>query len=260
MSAIILKQVGKTYANGFKALNGIDLTIEQGQFVVVLGPSGAGKSTLLRVINAMDPANSGEVTVDGELVQGRNLRKIRARIGMVFQHFNLVDRLNVMTNVLTGRLAYRHWLGSLLQLFPKSDFELAEAALAEVGLVDKAWQRADQLSGGQQQRVAIARALTQQPRVILADEPVASLDPKSSEDVLALLKKICVEKNITVIANLHQIEFAKIYADRIVALNAGRVVFDGPPDDLTDHRLNQIYGLDAKESQHDRDELALADA
>ncbi len=260
MSVIILKQVGKTYPNGFKALSGIDLTIEQGQFVVVLGPSGAGKSTLLRVINALDPANSGVVTVDGERVEGRNLRKIRARIGMVFQHFNLVDRLSVMTNVLTGRLAHRHWLASLLQLFPKSDYELAQAALAEVGLVDKAWQRADQLSGGQQQRVAIARALAQQPRVILADEPVASLDPKSSEDVLALLKKICVDKNITVIANLHQIEFAKTYADRIVALNAGQVVFDGPPDDLTDHRLNRIYGLDLKESHHDCDELALADA
>ena len=160
---------------------------------------------------------------------------------MIFQHFNLIDGLNVMTNVLTGRLANRHWLSSLFYLFSKPDYRIAEDALREVDLLEKAWNRADTLSGGQQQRVGIARALAQQPGIILADEPVASLDPKSSVEVLDLLKKICTEKGITVLVNLHQVEFAVRYADRIIALNQGRLIFDGQPAQLDQSLLNTIY-------------------
>lgn len=243
MSHITLNQVHKTHPNGFRALQNVSLEIKSGEFIAILGPSGAGKSTLLRVLNALDPASEGQIHIDGKLLHKHNYRQVRARIGMIFQHFNLVDRLNVMTNVLTGRLANRHWLTSMFYLFPKQDFEIAAKALQEVGLSEKAWQRSDRLSGGQQQRVGIARALAQEPKVILADEPVASLDPKSSEEVLKLLKKICEEKGITVIVNLHQVDLAKQYADRIIALNSGKVVFDDTPDALTEQAHNYIYGL-----------------
>jgi len=259
MAYISLKFVHKTYPNGFCALKDINLQINNGEFIAVLGPSGAGKSTLLRVMNGLDPATQGEICIDGEVLTRSNRRKMRAHIGMVFQQFNLVDRLNVMTNVLIGRLSERGWLSSLFYLFPKSDFQIAETALREVDLVDKAWSRADKLSGGQQQRVGIARALAQQPKLILADEPIASLDPKASEEVLKLLRKICSEKGITVIVNLHQVEYAKQYADRVLALNAGRLIFDGSPEQLTGSKLETIYGTTTPETYH-ANELALAHA
>lgn len=261
MAYITLSEVQKVYPNGFGALKTVNLEIEQGQFIVVLGPSGAGKSTLLRVINGLDPATAGVIKIGGVTVDRRSYRKIRAHVGMIFQHFNLVDRLSVITNVLTGRLAERHWLSSLFYLFPKTDYQIAEAALEEVGLLDKAWNRADNLSGGQQQRVSIARALAQQPKLILADEPIASLDPKSSEEVLKLLKKICVEKGITVIINLHQVEFAKQYADRIIALNDGWIVFDDTAENLSQTKLNEIYGTTTKDEEAENEhELVLAHA
>ncbi|MBK6618681.1 MAG: phosphonate ABC transporter ATP-binding protein [Nitrosomonas sp.] len=260
MACITLRNVTKTYPDGFCALKNINLDIAAGEFIAILGPSGAGKSTLLRTINALDPASSGEISIDGEVLTPRNRRRVRARIGMVFQQFNLVDRLNVMTNVLIGRLAERGWLSSLFYLFPQSDFQIAEAALREVDLLDKAWSRADKLSGGQQQRVGIARALAQQPKLILADEPVASLDPKASEDVLALLRKICTEKGITVVVNLHQVEYARQYADRIIALNAGSVMFDGSPEHLGPSKLAVIYGITTPLESRHADKLALAHA
>jgi phosphonate transport system ATP-binding protein len=259
MAYISLKSVHKTYPNGFCALKDINLQVDAGQFIAVLGPSGAGKSTLLRAMNGLDPATRGEIRIGGVALNRGNRRKMRAHIGMVFQQFNLVDRLNVMTNVLIGRLSERSWLSSLFYLFPRSDFQIAETALREVDLLDKAWSRADQLSGGQQQRVGIARALAQHPKLILADEPVASLDPKASEEVLQLLRKICTEKGITVIVNLHQTEYAKQYADRVLALNDGRLIFDGSPALLTESKLATIYGTTAPETYH-ADELALAHA
>jgi len=255
MSFLRAEKVGKTYANGFRALTDIDLAIEKGSFTVILGPSGAGKSTLLRALNGLDPATEGRIQVDGESL-GRS-RRLRGKIGMVFQHFNLVDRLNAMTNVLAGRLAHRHWAQSTFYLFPKSDYEIAHEALARVNLVDKAWERVDRLSGGQQQRVGIARALAQRPALILADEPVASLDPISSEEVLALLKSIARTDGITVIANLHQVEWAQKFADRVIGLNAGRIVFEGRPSELLPAVLGRIYASPAPQEAMVRD-VALA--
>lgn len=242
MSLIILTQVEKQYGNGFKAIDGIDLSIKKGSFVTIIGSSGSGKSTLLRTINALDPATGGQVQVDGIPADEAHRRVIRRRVAMVFQQFNLVDRLNVMTNVLTGRLAYRHSLLSLFHLFRREDVELAETALHQVGLTDKAWNRADALSGGQQQRVAIARALTQHPEVILADEPVASLDPVTSREILELLRTICDERGITVVTSLHQLDLAREFSDRVIGLQEGKLVFDGSPEQLTQTQAARIYG------------------
>ncbi|TQV63903.1 MAG: phosphonate ABC transporter ATP-binding protein [Halothiobacillaceae bacterium] len=262
MSAIVIDKVEKTYANGTRAVHGISLNIEPGQFTVILGPSGAGKSTLLRMMNGLETPSAGSVTINGTLLERKTLRQVRRTVGMVFQQFNLVGRLNVMTNVLTGRLAYRSWLGSVLHLFRDKDLVIGHEALARVGLTDKAWVRADQLSGGQQQRVGIARALAQKPRVILADEPVASLDPLASEEVLDLLKGICQNDGISVVANLHQVEYSRRYADRIIGINAGRVVFDGPPDALTDEVVEALYRrpTSPEEKSHEPAALALAHA
>ncbi|MBN2856452.1 MAG: phosphonate ABC transporter ATP-binding protein [Halothiobacillaceae bacterium] len=236
-----MNNVVKTYPNGTAAVKGISLTIEPGSFTVILGPSGAGKSTLLRMMNGLETPTSGTVSVLETPLNRKTLRQVRRSICMVFQQFNLVGRLNVMTNVLTGRLAYRSWFGSLLHLFRQEDFDIAREALARVNLSDKAWIRADQLSGGQQQRVGIARALAQKPSVILADEPVASLDPLTSTEVLDLLKSICTSDNIAVVANLHQVEYTRQYADRIIGINGGKIIFDGPPTALTDEVIEALY-------------------
>jgi phosphonate transport system ATP-binding protein len=241
MAKIIIKDIGKRYANGFEALKGVSAEIAAGSFTVILGPSGAGKSTLLRTINGLETATAGTIQIGEQVVTQNNLREVRSQVGMVFQHFNLVDRLSVMTNVLTGRLSHRSWLGSLLYLFRRTDLDLAHDALIRVGLTDKAWNRADKLSGGQQQRVGIARALAQQPRVILADEPVASLDPVASEEIMGLLREICTRDGITVVVNLHQVELARRFADRIIGLNEGLVVYDGPVSGLDRITLGKIY-------------------
>jgi phosphonate transport system ATP-binding protein len=259
MTELNLINVCKTYKHQMVALQEINLSVPSGQFLIILGSSGAGKSTLMRILNGLELPSRGRVIIDGIELKPQNLKAIRTRIGVVFQQFNLVDRLNVMTNVLVGRLGRRHWLLSSLFLFPKSDMRLAHWALARVGLVDKAWARADQLSGGQQQRVGIARALAQEPNLILADEPVASLDPVTSVEIMSLLKEICREQGITIVANLHQLEYARDYADRIIGLNQGRIVFDGSPADLTSQAEAAIYQRHtfAKESSHD---LVLADS
>ncbi|MDD4979477.1 MAG: phosphonate ABC transporter ATP-binding protein [Gallionella sp.] len=241
MSQIIIKDVAKRYANGFNALKGVSAEIPAGSFTVILGPSGAGKSTLLRTINGLETPTSGSVQIGQQTVTHTNLREVRSQVGMVFQHFNLVDRLSVMANVLTGRLSHRSWLGSLFYLFQRGDMDIAHEALIRVGLTDKAWNRADRLSGGQQQRVGIARALAQQPRVILADEPVASLDPVTSEEIMGLLREICTRDGITVVVNLHQVELAKRFADRVIGLNDGFVVYDGPASGLDRATLSRIY-------------------
>lgn len=257
MSAISVKSVTKRFPNGFEALKGIDADIQPGSFTVVLGPSGAGKSTLLRLMNGLETPTSGEVRIGGEVVDADKLRHIRSKVAMVFQQFNLVDRLSVVTNVLTGRLAHRSWIGSVFYLFRREDMGIAHDALTRVALTDKAWNRADKLSGGQQQRVGIARALAQQPKVILADEPVASLDPVSSEEIMALLREICDRDGITVVVNLHQVELARRFADRIIGMNSGKIVFDGSPGQMTQSVLRTIYQREGIEDDNSLD-MALA--
>jgi len=260
MPFIRINDVDKTYENGFQALKNLNLDIKQGSFTVILGPSGAGKSTMLRIINGLETHTSGHVRVAGLDVNKKNLRAVRERVAMVFQHFNLVSRLSVMTNVLTGRLAKRHSLLSLLYLFPKEDYAIAEKALARVGLDQRVWHRADKLSGGQQQRVGIARALAQEPLAIIADEPVASLDPVISKEILSLLRDICRDLNITVVASLHQVDFAREYADRIIGMNNGKIVFDGKPEALTRKDESIIYQNASVEVSCDAESLALAHA
>jgi len=243
MSLIQVNQVSKRYENGFQGLHPTTLTINPGEFTVILGPSGAGKSTLLRLLNGLETPSSGEIFIADRQLTRANRRRIRAKVGMVFQQFNLVSRLNVMTNVLTGRLYHRSWWESLFYLFPQKDYEIAHWALARVDLTEKAWNRASKLSGGQQQRVAIARVLAQQPKVILADEPVASLDPKASEEIMELLRQICEKDGVAVVASLHQVGLAMQFAERIIGINAGRVVFDGTACELfSDQKvLEEIY-------------------
>ncbi|WP_261164677.1 phosphonate ABC transporter ATP-binding protein [Microbacterium sp. Marseille-Q6965] len=237
--------VSVTYPTGTKGLDGVSLEIPDGQFVVVVGLSGAGKSTLIRAINGIVRTSAGSLEVDGFRVDGaspRRLRQLRSRVGMIFQSFNLVPRSTVLNNVLTGRLHTTPWWRALLGWWRKADTELAFQALERVGIVEKAYNRASALSGGQQQRVAIARALAQEPSVILADEPVASLDPPTANMVMRDLQRINRELGITVIVNLHFLDLATRYADRIIGMRAGAVVFDGSASEADDAVFEQIYG------------------
>ncbi|MBX4148791.1 phosphonate ABC transporter ATP-binding protein [Paenibacillus lautus] len=242
---IEIRNVSKTYANGTKGLNHINLTIGRGEFVAIVGLSGAGKSTLLRSMNRLHDITEGNIVIDGKSItaaKGKELRRIRRDIGMIFQSFNLVKRSSVLRNVLAGRVGYHSTLRTLLGRFPKADVDLAFQALDRVGIVQKAYARADELSGGQQQRVAIARVLAQEAKIILADEPVASLDPLTTKQVMDDLKRINAESEITTIVNLHSIDLARQYATRIIGLRAGEVVFDGPVSEATDERFTEIYG------------------
>ncbi|HEX4987119.1 MAG TPA: phosphonate ABC transporter ATP-binding protein [Burkholderiales bacterium] len=229
------------------ALREVSLDVPAGQLCVVLGPSGAGKSTLLRCINRLVEPDAGEIRLDGRAVTADRhaLREARRHLGMVFQGHNLVPRLSVMKNVLVGRLGAMPRTASLLQRFADADIEAAAACLRRVELEHKAWERADRLSGGQQQRVGIARALAQEPRAILADEPVSSLDPKTSRLVLGDLRRAAHDLGIAVLCNLHQVDYAVEFADRVVGIAAGRIVFDGAPARLDRAALRGIYpGLD----------------
>ncbi|SFD82752.1 phosphonate transport system ATP-binding protein [Paenibacillus catalpae] len=242
---IELRHVTKIYPNATKGLNDINLTIQEGEFVAIVGLSGAGKSTLLRSINRLHDISEGEIIINGHSItkaKGQKLRLIRRNIGMIFQSFNLVKRSSVIRNVLAGRVGYHSTLRTLTGRFPKLDIELAFEALSRVNIAEKAYSRADELSGGQQQRVAIARVLAQEAKIILADEPVASLDPLTTKQVMDDLKKINLELGITTIVNLHFIDLARTYATRIIGLRAGEVVFDGPVSEATDERFAEIYG------------------
>jgi phosphonate transport system ATP-binding protein len=240
---ISIRGLSKIYSGGVRALNNVSIDVAPGEFLVILGPSGAGKSTLLRCINRLVEPSEGQVFHDGAEITGHHgdLRAIRRQFGMVFQQFNLVKRLSVLVNVLAGRLGYRSVLRSLVYSFPEADKRIAIECLARVNMEHKAFQRADTLSGGEQQRVAIARALAQQPTVILADEPVASLDPKIARQVLGYLRQVAQELGITVLCNLHQVEYAKEFSERVVGMSRGAVVFEGPSSDLTDEVLHRIY-------------------
>lgn len=243
--AIEFAGVEVTYPNGVKGLDGVSLLIPDGQFVVVVGLSGAGKSTLVRTINGLVPITAGDLVVNGHTVRGarrRELRALRSRIGMIFQSFNLVNRTSVMNNVLMGRLHAAGTARTLLGLYSRDDKEIAFDALERVGIVEKAWQRASALSGGQQQRVAIARALAQQPEIMLADEPVASLDPPTANSVMRDLQRINRELGITTVVNLHFLDLARRYGDRIIGMRAGKVVFDGTAEEADDQVFEDIYG------------------
>ena len=234
-----------TYDGGVRALQGVDLEIGEGEFIVVVGLSGAGKSTLIRAVNGLVPLTSGSLEVYGKNVADLDragLRELRSDIGMVFQGFNLVDRTSVLNNVLMGRLHSVPTWRTLLGRYPADDVAAAAAALDRVGILDKARVRANQLSGGQRQRVGIARALAQEPKLILADEPVASLDPPTSHVVMRYLKTITEELGITTLVNLHFLDLATEYADRIIGLRAGELVFDGPGSECDADVFESIYG------------------
>lgn len=242
---IEFEDVCVTYPNGTQALAGVDLRIPAGQFVVVVGLSGAGKSTLVRSINGLVPITSGALRVGEHSLEGisaADLRRLRAEVGMVFQAFNLVTRTSVLNNVLVGRLFYTGVLRSLLGWYGKEAKDIAFEALDRVGIVEKAYVRASQLSGGQQQRVAIARVLAQQPRVVLADEPVASLDPPTANAVMEDLRRINRELGITTVVNLHFLDLARRFGDRIIGMRDGQVVFDGTGSEADDAVFEDIYG------------------
>lgn len=245
-SAVIeFDNVDVTYPNGYQAMHGVSLTIEDGELLVIVGLSGAGKSTLLRAINGFVPITAGSVTVDGVEVRGastRTLRELRSHIGMIFQTFNLVKRTSVMNNVLMGRLSKVPSWRSMTGFWPAEDREMALKALERVEIVEKAYVRASDLSGGQQQRVGIARALAQEPTVVLADEPVASLDPVTSHTVMGDLRRINRDLNITTIINLHFLDLARTYGKRLVGLRAGELVYDGDIADVDDGTFREIYG------------------
>lgn len=242
---IKFENVNKVYPNGLKALKNISLEIKQGEFVAIIGLSGAGKSTLLRTINRMHGITDGSLTVNGQSVKdlkGKELRAFRRKIGMVFQSFNLITRTTVIKNVLTSRVPDLPLWKSLLGVFSKEDKIIALEALDKVGILDKAYIRADQLSGGQQQRVALARTLAQNPEIILADEPVAALDPVTAKEVMDDFKRINKDMNISVLINIHHVDLALEYADRVIGIKAGEIIYDGPADKVDKETLKEIYG------------------
>ncbi|MFC0401183.1 phosphonate ABC transporter ATP-binding protein [Paraburkholderia rhizosphaerae] len=267
MEAIRIERLSKTFSNGRKALDEIDLRVEPGEMVALIGASGSGKSTLLRHIAGFtaSDAQPSQIEILGRPIQQngrivREVRRIRRDIGFVFQQFNLVGRMTVETNVLVGALARLPLWRRLTGVFPHRERELTLTALREVGIGDHLRERASNLSGGQQQRAALARALVQQARIILADEPIASLDPESSRRVMDMLRKLNTEHNLTVLVSLHQVDIAMQYCARTVALRRGKIVYDGPSASLTPALLKQLYGDDAREllEEHTDDDVPRA--
>lgn len=250
MSLLKIEGLGKFYNEETKVLKDINFEVESGEFVSIIGPSGAGKSTLLRCINRMVDINEGTVTFDGLDVgsmKKKQLRKLRTNIGMIFQHYNLVPRLTVIENVLHGRFGYKTSLQGILGRFTEEEKERAFSLLDKLGIAEHAYKRCDQLSGGQQQRVGICRALIQDPKLILCDEPIASLDPNSSKIIMDYLRTITEEMGITCLVNLHQVDVAKDYADRMIGLKKGEIVYDGPSKLLYQDQIENIYGMQTRE-------------
>ena len=241
---IEFKNVSKTYPNGVKGLKNVNLTIDQGELVAIIGLSGAGKSTLIRTINRMIDITEGQLIVDGVDVMtlhGKSMRRFRRKIGMIFQSFNLVTRSTAIKNVLTSMVPDMGFVRVLLGLFTKEQKMKALEALDKVGILDKAYTRCDQLSGGQQQRVALARTLNQSPSIILADEPVAALDPVTAHQVMRDFQRINEEMNISVLINIHHVDLALKYASRVIGIRAGEIVYDGPTTEVTQEVLDSIY-------------------
>ncbi len=255
MTILEIRELYKSFGASTNVLRGVNLTVEQGEFLGIIGPSGAGKSTLLRCINRLIEPTSGEILIPRSLynpvtdgsrtnimqLKRRELRLLRRKVGMIFQQFNVVMRFTVIENVLSGTLGYQSSLKSCLKLFPSEEKRRALTNLKRVGLLDHAYKRTCDLSGGEEQRVAIARTLMQRPAIILADEPVSSLDPKLSRVILDILKGICREDGITALVSLHTLDLTKEYADRIVGLNQGQILFDGPTVDLSQNMVEKIY-------------------
>lgn len=239
------ENVSKHYPNGVHALNQVSLEVMEGEFVSVIGPSGSGKSTLLRAINRLIPISGGTVWLDGQTVSdlhGRKLREQRRKVGMIFQNYNLVYSLSVLQNVLHGRLGYMNGWKGVFGIYTESDKKKALELLQELGLEQFSYNRASDLSGGQKQRVGIARAIMQNPKMLLCDEPIASLDPSSARTIMELLHDLTQKRNIACIVNLHQLDVALKYSTRIIGLSKGEIVFHGTPDQLTDEMIEKIYG------------------
>jgi phosphonate transport system ATP-binding protein len=244
---LVIENLTKRYATGDLALENVTLTVPAGQVVGLIGPSGAGKSSLIRCVNRLVEPSEGTIRLgdlDLSRLSRRALGQARRRMGMIFQEYALVDRLSVMENVLSGRLGYVGFWRSFFRRFPQADIDRAFAVLERVGLTDHVDKRADALSGGQRQRVGIARALVQEPDLLLVDEPTASLDPKTSRQVMRLIVELCAERNLAAIVNIHDVALAQMFVQRIVGLRKGKVVFDGPPDGLTPEVLTEIYGAE----------------
>lgn len=247
-----IENLTKIYETGTVALKDLSFEVEEGEFLVVIGLSGSGKSTLLRCINRLVEPTEGRITwngIDITALPESELRRIRRSIGMIFQHFNLVDRSSVMTNVLSGRTGYVNPWWSVINYFPRKEREMALAALDRVGIKEKADDRADELSGGQKQRVGIARALMQEPKMILADEPVASLDPVLAHSILSYLEKLNQEDNMTIVCSLHYLDLVQRYATRVIGLREGEMVYEGSREEirkLTDEQFKKIYGEEAQ--------------
>ena len=236
-----ISNLTKTFANGTPALKGVNLKINKGEFVSILGPSGSGKTTLLRSVNGLESTSGGEIYLDNKKVSHNSVNEIRKKTGMIFQEFNLVNNLSAINNVLTGLLNTSNKFLSLFYLFSKEQKINALKSLETVGLLEKSYNRSDELSGGQRQRVGIARAIIKNPLLLLADEPVASLDPKAADLILSLLKKINKEYGTTILCNLHQVDLAKKYSDRIVGLIDGKVIFNEKSTDIDKNYLEKIY-------------------
>ena len=244
-----IKNLTKVYEGGTQALTDVSFSVKPGEFLAVIGLSGSGKSTLLRCINRLIEPTEGQIIWNGQDVTAASqdeMLKIRRKIGMIFQHFNLVSRSKVITNVLAGRLGYVNPAMSLMNRFPKKDREMALKQLDRVSIADQAYKRADELSGGQQQRVGIARAMVQEPDIILADEPVASLDPVLAHSIMQYLETINQEDGVMILCSLHFLDLVHRYADRAIALNDGKLMFDGPPKEIDDAKFKEIYGKEAE--------------
>lgn len=250
MPILEFQHVSKVYNNTTKALDDLSFSVKEGEFLSIIGPSGAGKSTILRCINRLVNATDGKIIYNGKdimHINKRQLRNVRTKTGMIFQHYNLVDRLSVMENVLHGRLGQKSTFSGMVGHYSESEKEQAFAILEELGLAEQAYKRCDALSGGQKQRVGIARAIMQQPKLILCDEPIASLDPKASKTIMDHLAQINQSMQITCIVNLHQVDVAMKYSQRILGIAAGKLVFDGAPSELTQEKIHEIYQSNAKD-------------
>ena len=244
MSILEFTNVSKIYNNVTKALTNVSFTVEEGEFLSIIGPSGSGKSTILRCINRLVDATQGSIMFDGHNItraDKKELRQVRKRTGMIFQHYNLVDRLSVIENVLHGRLGYKSAIGGAAGVYTEPEKQNAFKILDKLGLTEQAYKRCDELSGGQKQRVGIARAIMQEPRLILCDEPIASLDPSSSKIIMDHLRNINESMKITCILNLHQVDVALKYSKRIIGITEGKIVYDGPPDNLPKSKIHEIY-------------------
>ena len=250
MSILEFQHVSKVYHNTTRALDDLSFSVNEGEFVSIIGPSGAGKSTILRCINRLIDATEGKIIYDGEDIMSLRkgqLRNVRTKTGMIFQHYNLVERLSVMENVLHGRLGQKSTFSCMIGHYTESEKDKAFSILSELGLAVQAYKRCDALSGGQKQRVGIARAIMQEPKLILCDEPIASLDPKASKTIMDHLAQINQTRKITCIVNLHQVDVAMKYSQRILGIAAGKLVFDGTPSELTQEKIHEIYQSNAQD-------------